>query len=223
MVGPRSYTSIDQLPETLPIFPLPGVLLLPSGKLPLRIFEPRYLAMTDDAIAGDRLIGMIQPADPAAPLAGAPAVYRTGCVGRITAFSETDEGHYLLTLSGIARFDVREELPLHNGYRRVRADWGRFEADLRDDAAAAPLDRDRLLTMLKSYFKLHGLSADWDAVRQTPDERLVTSLAMICPFEPSEKQALLEAPNLAERARMMTAIIEMAVLDRPKDGDGARH
>jgi Lon protease-like protein len=222
MVGPRSYTSIDQLPEILPIFPLPGVLLLPRGKLPLRIFEPRYLAMTDDAIAGERLIGMIQPADPAASLAGAPPVYRTGCVGRITAFSETDDGHYLLTLSGIVRFDVREELPLHNGYRRVRADWAPYAADLCEEEGA-PLDRDRLLTMLKSYFKLHGLSADWDAVRQTPDERLVTSLAMICPFEPSEKQALLEAPTLAERAQVMTAIIEMAVLDGPKDGDGARH
>jgi Lon protease-like protein len=165
---------------------------------------------------------MIQPADPAAPLAGTPPVYRTGCVGRITAFSETDEGHYLLTLSGIARFDVCEELPLQNGYRRVRADWRPYAADL-GEGDDAPIDRDRLLTMLKSYFKLHGLSADWDAVRQTPDERLVTSLAMICPFEPSEKQALLEAPTLAERAQVMTAIIEMAVLDRPKDGDGARH
>jgi uncharacterized protein len=222
MVGPRSYTSIDLLPETLPIFPLPGVLLLPRGRLPLRIFEPRYLAMTDDAIAADRLIGMIQPADPAAALAGAPPVYRTGCAGRITAFSETDDGHYMLTLLGVARFDVREELPPHNGYRRVRADWSRYAADLCEGDGGA-LERDRLLTMLKSYFKLHGLSADWDAIRQTPDERLVTSLAMICPFEPSEKQALLEAPDLAERARMMTAIIEMAVLDRPKDGDGARH
>jgi Lon protease-like protein len=224
MAGLRSYTSIDQLPEILPIFPLPGVLLLPRGKLPLRIFEPRYLAMTDDAIAGDRLIGMIQPADPAAPLAGAPPVYHTGCVGRITAFSETDDGHYLLTLCGIARFDVREELPPQSGYRRVRADWRTYAADLREEEAEdAPIDRDRLLTMLKSYFKLHGLSADWDAVRQTPDERLVTSLAMICPFEPSEKQALLEAPTLVERAKVMTAMIEMAVLDGPKDGDGARH
>jgi Lon protease-like protein len=224
MVGPRSYTSIDQLPEILPIFPLPGVLLLPRGKLPLRIFEPRYLAMTDDAIAGDRLIGMIQPADPAASLAGAPPVYRTGCGGRITAFSETDEGHYMLTLSGVVRFDVREELPPRSGYRRVRADWSSYAADLSEAAEeGASIDRDRLLTMLKSYFKLHGLSADWDAVRHTPDERLVTSLAMICPFEPSEKQALLEAPTLAERSQVMTAIIEMAVLDRPKDGDGARH
>jgi uncharacterized protein len=222
MAGLRPVTSVDQLPETLPIFPLPGVLLLPRGKLPLRIFEPRYLAMTNDAIAGERLIGMIQPTDPAASLAGAPAVYRTGCAGRITAFSETDDGHSLITLTGVARFDVGDELPPRQGYRRVRAEWSRYAADLEEDDSALP-DRDRLLTMLKSYFKLHGLSADWDAIRQTPDERLVTSLAMICPFEPSEKQALLEAPNLAERARLMTAIIEMAVLNGPKDGDGARH
>jgi uncharacterized protein len=222
MVGTHTLTSLDQLPETLPIFPLPGVLLLPRGKLPLRIFEPRYLAMTDDAMAGVRLIGMIQPADPSTSLAGAPPVYGTGCAGRIIAFSETDEGHYLITLTGVARFDVREELPLHNGYRRVRAEWSRYAADLQEDKAVS-LDRDRLLTMLKSYFKLHGLSADWDAIRQTPDERLVTSLAMICPFDPSEKQALLEAADLTERARLMAAIIEMAVLNGPQDGDGARH
>ena len=223
MVGVHTVASLDQLPRTLPIFPLPGVLLLPRGKLPLRIFEPRYLAMTDEAIAGDRLVGMIQPSDPAVSLAGAPPVYRTGCAGRITAFSETDEGHYLITLTGVARFDIREELPLHRGFRRVLADWSRYAADLDEDKGGAAVDRDRLLTTLKAYFKLHGLSVDWDAIRQTRDERLVTSLAMICPFEPSEKQALLEAPNLAERAKLMIAIIEMAVLNGPKDGDGSRH
>jgi Lon protease-like protein len=177
--------------------------------------------MTRDAMAGERMIGMIQPSDPG-DAGENPPVYRTGCAGRITAFSETDEGHYLITLTGIARFDIAEELPPQRGYRRVRADWSRYGADLLQEKQAT-VDRDRLLTELKVYFKLHGLSADWDAIRQTPDERLVTSLAMICPFEPNEKQALLEAPNLAERARLMVAIIEMAVLNGPKDGDGARH
>src|SRR5271165_1929549 len=209
------------LPSILPIFPLTGVLLLPRGRLPLNIFEPRYLAMTRDALAGERLIGMVQPSDPAASGSN-PPVYPTGCAGRITSFSETEDGRYLITLTGISRFRIGEELPLLDGYRRVVPQWGEFTRDLAGEDESS-FDRDRLLRGLRGYFQQHQISADWDAVTAVPGERLVTSIAMICPFEPSEKQALLEAPDLDERARLLTAIVEMAALQQPRDGGGARH
>jgi uncharacterized protein len=209
------------LPSILPIFPLTGVLLLPRGRLPLNIFEPRYLAMTRDALAGERLIGMVQPSNPAGS-ASNPPVYPTGCAGRITSFAETEDGRFLITLTGTSRFRIREELPLLEGYRRVVPEWREFARDLENEDEAG-FDRDRLLRGLRAYFQQHQISADWDAVTAVPGERLVTSIAMICPFEPSEKQALLEAPDLDERARLLTAIVEMAVLNRPSDGAGARH
>ena len=209
------------LPSVLPIFPLTGVLLLPLGRLPLNIFEPRYLAMTRDALAGERLIGMVQPSDPRAA-GDNPPVYSTGCAGRITSFSETDDGRFLITLTGISRFRIREELPLLEGYRRVVPEWRAFARDLASDDEAG-FDRERLLRGLRAFFQHHKIEADWDAITSVPGERLVTSIAMICPFEPSEKQALLEAPDLDERARLLTAIVEMAALNPPRDGPGARH
>jgi len=225
-----------ELPATLPIFPLTGVLLLPRGKLPLNIFEPRYLAMVSDALAGDRMIGMVQPFedDPSTLTGGTPpgeqsaadrqkpAVYPTGCAGRISAFSEADEGRLHITLTGVARFTIREEIPSLRGYRRVMPDWQSYKSDLAvaDDAI---VDRPRLFAALRAYFALHGITADWDSIGATPDEPLVTSLAMICQFAPSEKQALLEAPDLAERSRVMTALVEMAVLARSVAGEAARH
>jgi uncharacterized protein len=202
--------TIDKLPEALPIFPLPGVLLLPRARLPLNIFEQRYLAMTQDAMDGKRMIGMIQPSDPAARLdQPAVPVYKTGCAGRITSFAATEDGRFLITLTGVARFDVRDELPLVKGYRRVKADWQRFEHDLEPDERG--IDRQRLFDALRLFFRLHGMTTDWQVVQSTPDERLVNSLAMVCPFQPSEKQALLEADDVNERARIMTALMEMAV------------
>jgi uncharacterized protein len=209
------------LPSILPIFPLTGVLLLPRGRLPLNIFEPRYLAMTRDALAGERLIGMVQPSDPRAA-GDNPAVYPVGCAGRITSFSETDDGRFLITLTGISRFRSREELPLLEGYRRVVPEWREFARDLASDDEPG-FDRDRMLRGLRAYFQHHRIEADWDAITSVPGERLVTSIAMICPFEPSEKQALLEAPNLDERARLLTAMVEMAALNQTRDGPGARH
>jgi len=209
------------LPSTLPIFPLAGVLLLPRGRLPLNIFEPRYLAMTQDALAGERLIGMVQPTDPRV-VGDNPPVYPTGCAGRITSFSETDDGRFLITLTGISRFRIREELALLQGYRRVVPEWREFARDLGSEDQPG-FDRDRLLRGLRSYFQHHKIEADWDAITAVPGERLVTSIAMICPFEPSEKQALLEAPNLDERARLLTAIVEMAALHEPNDAAAARH
>ncbi len=208
----------EALPRVVPIFPLPGVLLLPGALLPLNIFEPRYLAMVRDAISGERVIGMIQPCE-AAPDVGAAKVYETGCAGRITVFSETGDGRYLITLTGLIRFDVARELPMIDGYRRVAADYGRFRRDL--DEPAGEIDRAQLLQTLGAYFAANGIEGDWKAIEETEDETLVTSLAMVCPFAAPEKQALLEAMTLSERARAMTAIMAMAAHE--PGGAGAAH
>ena len=210
-----------ELPSVLPIFPLAGVLLLARGRLPLNIFEPRYLAMTRDALGGERLIGMVQPTDPRV-VGDNPPVYPTGCAGRITSFSETDDGRFLIGLTGVSRFRIREELPLLRGYRRVVPDWREFTRDLESEEQSG-FDRDRLLRGLRTYFQHHKIEADWDAITSVPGERLVTSIAMVCPFEPNEKQALLEALDLDERARLLTAIIEMAALNPSSDGAAPRH
>lgn len=226
-----SVTSFEprfqDLPEVLPIFPLPGVLLLPEGKLPLNIFEPRYLAMTRAALAGSRLIGMVQPLpreqEAGEEDVGAAPVFRTGCAGRITAFGETDDGRYLITLTGLLRFDVAEELELRDGYRCVRPDWAPYQSDLeREPAAERAVDRSRLLRVLRDYFEVSGLQGDWDAIRAASDADLVTSLAMLCPFDVREKQALLEAASLGERAETMIALFEMASLAHGS-GDALRH
>ena len=208
MTGGAFQPDFDDLPRVVPIFPLPGVLLLPGGRLPLNIFEPRYLAMVRDALSGERTIGMIQPCAEA-PDVGAARVYETGCAGRITAFSETDDGRYLITLTGAIRFDVERELPPIEGYRRVVADYGRFRSDLEEEASE--IDRERFLETLGCYFEANGIEGDWKAIEEAGDAALVTSMAMICPFAAPEKQALLEAMSLPERARTMTAIMEMAI------------
>ncbi len=205
--------SYDTLPAELPIFPLPGALLLPGGRLPLNIFEPRYLAMTRAALAGPRLIGMIQPDQPGPEQGGVESgsapTFAIGCAGRLVAFSETEDGRYLVTLAGLLRFRVAAELPPSpEGFRRVRPDFDPFRGDLLD-APGGGVDRARLVAALKVYFERHGLTADWAAIEKAPDERLVTSLAMLCPFDPSEKQVLLEAPTLEDRAQAMIAILQM--------------
>jgi uncharacterized protein len=208
-----------ELPERLPIFPLPGVLLLPGGRLPLNIFEPRYLAMTRRALAGSRLIGMIQPKDETAFETGMRPVYPVGCAGRIVSFSETDDGRYLITLAGLLRFRVEAELPRdEEGFRWIRPDYLPYRGDLAPDSGA--FDRAALLGALKSYFGRHNLEADWQAIEKADDERLVTSLAMLCPFEASEKQVLLEAAGLTERAAAMTTILAMAVHQAGLEPDG---
>jgi len=210
-------SSSGALPDTLPIFPLTGVLLLPRGRLPLNIFEPHYLAMTRDAMEGERLIGMVQPSDP--PIREAnPAVYPTGCAGRITSFSETEDGRILITLTGVSRFRIKEELPLLSGYRRVVAEWDDFADDRNPDEAG--FDRSRLTQGLRNFFTQRQVQADWSAIDQAPGEHLVTSIAMMCPFAPNEKQALLEAPTLDERARLLTALIEMTLTAPAPDPEG---
>lgn len=211
--------TFDRLPRALPIFPLAGVLLLPRARLPLNVFEPRYLAMVEDALKADRMIGMIQPSDPECRKRD-PAVYETGCAGRITSFAESEGGRFLITLTGVARFTIQSELAgAEGGYRRVAPRWDRFAEDLEPESCGA-LDRARMLAGLKTYFRVKGLSVDWQAIESTLDERLVNSLAMICPFSPSEKQALLEAPDLPERGKLLIGLIEMAILDG-HEGDGA--
>jgi len=205
------------LPASLPLFPLSGVLLLPRGQLPLNIFEPRYLAMTDDALAGDRMIGMIQPTVPDSP-AQNPALYRVGCAGRITSFAEMGE-RYLITLTGVCRFDLVDEMPTTRGYRRAVANWAPYPDDMVE--AEAPLDRPRLMAGLERYFDRHGLKADWTAVNAAPSERLVTLVAMLCPFSPAEKQALLECPDFEARGRLLIDLVEMDARAIP--GDGLRH
>jgi len=210
-----------ELPRVIPIFPLNGVLLLPHGRLPLNIFEPRYLAMTRAALAApDRMIGMIQPTE-RRPGDANPPVYETGCAGRIVAFNETDDGRYLITLAGVARFAIVEEMALQDGYRRAVADFHRYRRDIEGEGEVA-IDRERLLAALRLYLAHQGVKADWDVIKDTPDDRLVTSLAMMCPFKDSEKQALLEAPDVGERARILIALLEMASLDTT-GGDKARH
>lgn len=201
------------LPDELPLFPLNGVLLLPGGTLPLNVFEPRYLAMVDAALAGPRMIGIVQPAADGVAGLSAPDgtnLYRTGCAGRIRAFEETDDGRYLIELRGISRFEIAEEIAPRDGYRRVRPDYGRFLADLQP-AADVAIERDRLLNGLKGYFELQNIAADWDALVKTPDERLVTTLSMVCPFDPAEKQVLLEAEDLAQRCKLLIGFVESAV------------
>jgi len=208
----------ENLPASLPILPLPGALLLPGGRLPLNVFEPRYLNMMRDAIAGERLIGMIQPnQDSEDP--GSAETYRTGCTGRIVAFSETEDHRYLITLAGLIRFDIASELPLEQGYRRVAPNFERFRDDLSEDTD--DVDRESLLEALRAYFEVSGLDSDWSAVEKAPDESLVTSLAMACPFDPPEKQALLEAMTLSERAETLITILRMSVLE--SDQNMPRH
>lgn len=222
MTGNPFDPAFEELPATIPVFPLTGVLLLPRGKLPLNIFEPRYLNMTLDAMGtACRMIGMVQPSD-SESRGKNPELYRVGCAGRITSFNESEDGRLLVTLSGICRFKIAEELELHRGYRQVKADWSAFADDLIEEPSIA-IDRARLLQGLRDFFKMQGITANWDAIEQSPDERLVTSLAMVCPFAPIEKQALLEASGTADRAAQMIAMIEMAVLGQAGDGEMARH
>ncbi|MDA0656406.1 MAG: LON peptidase substrate-binding domain-containing protein [Proteobacteria bacterium] len=202
--------SFEELNETVPIFPLPGVLLLPGGYLPLNIFEPRYITMTNGALAGDRIIGMVQPIECSDP-AENPQVYGTGCAGRIVSFEETNDGRYQIKLKGTARFDIIDELEIKDGYRRVRANWQPYAHDLDEDQSVIP-DRPKFLTALKKYFGLNHIDANWDAIEDAPCDRLVTSVAMICPFEPSEKQALLQASTLSERIEILATLVDMAIM-----------
>jgi uncharacterized protein len=200
--------AFEDLPEEIAVFPLAGALLLPGGRLPLNIFEPRYLAMTEDALGAGRMFGMVQP-EPGAPRGETgPGLYRIGCLGRLSSFAETEDGRFLVTLTGVARFRLGQELPMRRGYRRVRAEYAPFRADL-DPSSEVRLDRAALLAALRAFFRVRGIEANWEAVEQTSDSMLVLTLAMVCPFEVREKQALLEAPGPQDRAAMLIALLQM--------------
>ena len=212
--GPTHYHHVSDLPEVVSIFPLPGALLLPRGSLPLNIFEPRYLAMIDNALATSRMIGMVQP-ETGAEDDDIPSVYTTGCAGRITSFSETEDGRYLISLTGVCRFHIAQEVINDQPYRQAEVNFSPFVADLTPMTDEARLDREHLLNALRVYLQAQSLNADWESIENAPGETLVNSLCMICPFDPSEKQALLEAGSVEERAATLIALIEMASVDAP--------
>jgi uncharacterized protein len=216
---PRVYRKITDLPAAIPVFPLGGALLFPRASLPLNIFEPRYLAMVDSALAGHRLIGMIQLSGLAQTGAGdeTHALSEVGCAGRITAFQETDDGRYLITLTGIARFRVGAEITHDSPYRLVRTDWAPFAHDLAGDPALDDGARMRLYAALKAYIARGQMRAEWSAIEEAPLDALINSLSAGCPFTNPEKQALLEARTLADRCAALITLLEM---ERPGQGGG---
>ena len=203
------YRRLSELPQLIPVFPLDGALLLPGGELPLQIFEPRYLNMIDDVMAGDRVIGMIQTR--AGGDRSRPKLAGIGCLGRITSYAETSDGRYLITMTGVCRFRPGEELGLSTPYRQLRADYTAFEGDLARDAEAQASEfaRARFAKALKRYLNLRELDIDWETANTAPLEALVNSLSMGLPFEPQEKQALLEAADLTRRFETLTALLEI--------------
>ena len=201
------------LPREIPIFPLPGALLLPHGRLPLNLFEERYLAMALDALKEERIIGMVQPLEfQHDPVAGDAPIFGIGCAGRITSFSETDDGRILISLKGICRFNIAGEVEGRNGYRRVAADYGPFRNDLAE-RPGFDFDREELFGLLRRFFESRGLQADWDSLENADDETLIVSLAMMCPFDVSEKQALLEAPEMPDVPDVLMSLLAMAGIE----------
>lgn len=202
------YNTLDDLPDIVDVFPLSGVLLLPRGQLPLNVFEPRYLALVDAALSGTRLIGMIQPTQNEETVLK-PQLSAIGCAGRITGYNESEDGRYLITLTGVCRFRMLEELVTDTPYRRLRVDFKPFIDDLAT-ADESNFPRERLVAALKDYLSRRDLKADWKSVLSAPPETLVNALAMLCPFEAAEKQALLEAPGWCERVDTLIALLEMS-------------
>lgn len=202
--------SISDLPDTIPVFPLPGALLLPRARLPLHIFEPRYLAMLEDTMkTPTRLIGMIQPHD--GQMGSANGLHAIGCAGRLTAFSETEDGRYMVTLSGISRFRVTEEIDGFTPYRRCKVSWTGFDRDTGPVEKDPALNRETFFPALRAYFESEDLRTDWESLEEAEDELLINSLSMLCPFEPEDKQALLEAPSLETRRETLVTLIEFSL------------
>jgi Lon protease-like protein len=214
------YRRSSDLQSVIPVFPLPGALLLPRGQLPLNIFEPRYLAMVDDSLRdGHRLIGMIQP-DPAHPgPEDKPVLFTVGCVGRITQIAESGDGRYLLQLTGIARFRVEEELNVATAYRQCRVSYVSFADDFTARKGEDQVDRKALLEALSAFLKANNLKTDWEGIENAPNEALVNALAMMSPYGVAEKQALLEAPDLKSRAEILIAVTEIELAKKTAGGE----
>ncbi|WP_298283319.1 LON peptidase substrate-binding domain-containing protein [Acidocella sp.] len=217
--------TLGQLPDMFAVFPLGGALLLPGGHLPLNIFEPRYLAMIEDCMGEGRYVGMVQP-DPRLPEGeNGPGLYRVGCLGRVSSFAETDDGRFLLTLTGVIRFTIVEELEMRRGYRRVQAGLNGFAPDLReaDGEGGLPMSRDALVAAMRGYFAAMGISeTNWRALLTVNDAALVNALAMACPFTNEEKQALLEARDLGARAAALYALLRIDSFDGGTGGNAPR-
>lgn len=201
---------ISDLPDTIPVFPLPGALLLPRARLPLHIFEPRYLAMLEDCMkTPHRLIGMIQPRE--VPGTGEKRLSAIGCAGRLTAFTETEDGRYMVTLTGISRFRLREEVQGFTPYRRCTVEWTAFSRDLGGDETDAGLDRDSFFALLARFFQAQSMGTDWSGLKDADTELLINSLSMLLPLGPEDKQALLEAPSLVTRRETLVTLIEFSL------------
>ena len=214
------YRGPADLPEVIPVFPLPGALLLPRGQMPLNIFEPRYLVMIDDALrSGHRLIGMIQP-DPAHPgPEHKPTLFKIGCVGRITQLAETGDGRYLLQLTGIARFRLEEEIDASTAYRQCRVSYAPFIDDFIARKGEDAVDRKAVLDALTAFLKANNLKTDWDGIENAPNEALVNALAMMSPYGSAEKQAMLEAPDLKTRAEILIAVTQIELAKKSTGGE----
>jgi uncharacterized protein len=210
------YSDIRELPDVLPVFPLTGAVLLPRGELPLNIFEPRYVQMVDDAIAGERLIGMIQPL-PSGNGATPPPLFQIGCAGRITRFAETGDGRYLITLTGVIRFRIDAELTDGAAYRRFGVRYTGFEEDLLPGAGENAVDRESMIAMLRTFAESSKLEVDWASIDAAPTETLVNALAMMSPFGANEKQALVEAIDLKTRAETLVTLARLDLAQR--DGE----
>ena len=214
------YKGSADLPETIPVFPLAGALLLPRGQMPLNIFEQRYLAMVDDAFRdGHRLIGMIQPHAAHPGPESKPNLYKVGCVGRLTQIAESGDGRYLIQLTGIARFRVEQEMSVMTLYRQCRVDYAPFVDDFTPRKGEDAVDRKALLQALTNFLKANNLKADWEGIEKAPNEALVNALAMMSPFGSPEKQALLEAPDLKTRADVLVAVTEMELAKSTSGGE----
>lgn len=207
----------DSLPAVIPLFPLQGALLLPRAELPLNIFEPRYLAMVQDAMNADQVIGIIQPRDTGDQ--SRPGLYSVGCAGKIMAMVEADDGRRLITLRGLTRFAILDEMACTTAYRQARVTYDSFKGDLLTPARRAGIDRERFIDTFTRFLERQGLNAEWSAVDKAPDELLVNSLAMVCPFSPAEKQALLEADGLKERTATMIMLMEFVLAEAIKDDE----
>jgi hypothetical protein len=212
------YRGPQDLADAIPVFPLPGALLLPRGQMPLNIFEPRYLAMVDEALRTNRIIGMIQPDQEGGGTPAVPKLYGVGCAGRITQLAETGDGRYLITLTGIARFRLEEEVPSTLPFRLCRVSFAPFTGDFLARAGEDEVDREAVLKALRDFVQASDLKIDWKGVEQAPNEVLVNALSMMSPFGPREKQALLEASDLKTRAEVLVAITEIELARAERGG-----
>ncbi len=213
------YTSASDFPDVIPLFPMAGALLLPRGQMPLNVFEPRYVEMVDAALKSSRLIGIVQPLPDQSSRISKPKLYKIGCIGRITQFAETGDGRYILTLSGIIRFEMLEELAALTPYRQCRFEVEPYLVDLEARAGEEAVDRQALIEALRKFSKANDVAIDWDGVKEAPNEALVNALSMMSPYGIKEKQALLEAVDLKSRAEMLVAITEMELARQSSDGE----